>query len=295
MCRSQPKAVFFDKAKAVSFLPKRDIGANKGSFGKTLIIAGSEKYMGAGLLALEAALRGGAGYVGYLNEPHICDNVLLKYPEAIYHRISLSDIDSVLSVSAGYCSVLVGPGLGCSECVAHLVQALVTSEGGALIIDADGLNSISKFIGADVLKNKKREVIITPHPLEFARLNGMPGADSVNADRTALATSFAKKYGITVLLKGQGTVVTDGDRAYINASGGVALAKAGSGDVLAGLLASLSAFMPDKTLAAILSAFIHGYTADRLSSELSSFGVIPSDLPRAFAGTLNELEKERKI
>ena len=290
-----PKTILFDKTSAISFLPIREESANKGSFGKALIIAGSETYMGAGLLALESALRGGAGYVGYLNEPHICESVLLKYPEAIYHKSSLSDIDTVLSVASGYCSVLVGPGLGCNERVARLVEALITSEGGVLIIDADGLNSISKFLGADILKKKRREIVITPHPLEFARLIGTKSADEINSDRTAFAASFAKKYGITVLLKGQGTVVTDSDRAYINASGGVALAKAGSGDVLAGLLASLSAFMPSKLEAATLSAFIHGYTADRLSTELSSFGVIPSDLPRAFAGTLNELEKERKI
>lgn len=295
MSESKLNIEIFDKMKAAMLLPIRERSANKGSFGKALIIAGSEQYMGAGHLSLEAALRGGAGYVGYLNEANICDMALMKYPEAIYHRVSLADIESVLDISRQYTSVLVGPGLGTSEQTARLVESLITSEGATLIIDADGLNSISKFLGSWVFKSKKRDIIITPHPLEFARLIGKSDAHEVNADRVELAASFARECGITVLLKGKGTVVTDGERVYINSSGSVALAKAGSGDVLAGLLVSLAAFMPIRFDAALLSAFIHGYTADVLSSELSTFGVMPSDLPHTFAKTLCELEKAREI
>lgn len=284
----------FDKAEALSALPKRPALANKGSFGRALIISGSEKYAGAGHLALEAALRGGAGYVGYLNEGKMCESALLKYPEAIYHKTALSDIDTVLSVSEGYSSVLIGPGLGCTECVANLVTALIKQPGGVLIIDADGLNSIARYSSADVFRDRAREIIITPHPLELSRLIGTE-VEKINSDRVSIAQSIAKEYGVTLLLKGSGTVVTDGERVFVNTSGSVALAKGGTGDVLAGLIASLCAFMPSKLEAAILSAFIHGYTADRLSSELSSFGVMPSELPRAFAGTLNELEKMRKM
>lgn len=294
MSEIKEKIIYFDKSLAASVLPKRAPLANKGSFGKALVIAGSEKYMGAGLLALEAALRGGAGYIGYLNEPEICDTALLKFPEAIYHKTSLSDIDTALSAAEGYTSVLVGPGLGCDERVASLVESLIMQRGCVLIIDADGLNSVARYLGAEVFKKSAREIIITPHPLEFARLCGT-STESVNSDRVGNALAFAKEYGVTVLLKGKGTVVTDGERVYINESGSVALAKGGTGDVLAGLLASLCAFMPSKTEAAILSAFIHGYTADRLSSELSTFGVIPSDLPREMAKVLCELENARKI
>ena len=219
MSESKLNIEIFDKIKAAMLLPIRDGSANKGSFGKALIIAGSEKYIGAGHLSLEAALRGGAGYVGYLNEANICDRALMKYPEAIYHRVSLDDIESVLDISRQYTSILVGPGLGTSEQSARLVESLITSEGATLIIDADGLNSISKFLGREIFKSKKRDIIITPHPLEFARLIGKSSADEVNTDRVGFAASFAKEYGITVLLKGQGTVVTDGERAYINSSG----------------------------------------------------------------------------
>ena len=285
---------FFGEAEAISALPERKSDSNKGSFGRALIISGSEKYIGAAQLSLEAALRGGAGYVGYLNEAGLCEVMLMKYPETIYHKVSLSDTAGVLEVAKGYTSVLVGPGLGCSEEVARLVEALITSEGGVLIIDADGLNSISKYSSCNVFSARRREIIITPHPLELSRLSGIEVAD-INSERVKIVAELSERWGVTLLLKGEGTVVSDGKRVYVNTSGNPALAKAGSGDVLSGLIASLSAFMQDKTLSAILSAFIHGLAAERESSTLSTFGVLPSELPRRIAEVLCRLEKSQKM
>lgn len=286
--------VYFGMSEAVIALPKRHKEANKGSFGKALVIAGSRQYMGAGHLALEAALRGGAGYVGYLNESRICDVALLKYPEAIYHKIPLSDIEAVLSVASGYTSVLIGPGLGCSESIARLTESLVKQAGGVLVIDADALNSISRYSSVKILKKSSCDIIITPHPLELSRLTGL-AIEEINSDRVNVAGAFAREYGATLLLKGNGTVVSDGSRIFVNTSGNTALSKGGTGDVLAGLIVSLSAFMPDKTLAAILSAFIHGLAAERESEALSEFGVLPSDLPCRMAEAISSVEKTKKV
>lgn len=284
----------FGMSEAKAALPKRQKESNKGSFGKALIIAGSDAYMGAAHLTLESALRGGAGYVGCLNDSRICDSLLMKYPEAIYHRVSLDDITAALDIARGYSSVVVGPGLGCSERVCRLVEALIVDEGGVLIIDADGLNSISRYSGAAIFKERKREIIITPHPLEFSRLTGVD-ASVINAERVDAACSFAKEYGVSVLLKGHGTVVTDGERVFVNTSGNSALSKGGTGDVLSGLCVSLAASMPDKTLAAILAAFIHGIAAERESLELSTFGVLPSELPRRIAEVICRIENAGKM
>ena len=295
MDKSDFNITYFDKSRALSLLPCRAPSSNKGDFGKALIIAGSPDYIGAAHLAIEAALRAGAGYVGYLNEAPLCDISLLKFPEVIYHRASLLDTEKYVSIAKGYRAILVGPGLSVNEAVARLVASLIKSEGATLVIDADGLNSISRYLGADIFLERRREIVITPHPLEFARLLNLKSSNDVNSDRVGLAVDFAKKYGITVLLKGQSTVVTDGEATYINTTGSVALAKGGTGDVLAGLLTSLSAYMKNPTDAAILSAYLHGRAGDLLSECLSTFGILPSELPTKIAEVLSELENHRKL
>lgn len=288
-----------DEKIASEFLPIRAHDGNKGSFGKTLLIVGSEKYKGAMLLCLESALRGGAGYTFLAGERRLLDTALMKFPEAIYREIppteSLNGSDSceIARFSEGFSSVVVGCGCGVSEGLFSLVSKLIAADGGPLIIDADAINAIATYSRSKekFFSGARRKIILTPHPLELSRLCGI-NPEEINRDRVRIAEEVAGKYGVILLLKGNRTVITDGIVTYINTTGSSALAKGGSGDCLSGLIASLLAMGGDgvaKTVA--LAAFIHGKAGDRLAEKYSDFGVTPSDLPLTMAQEISALCK----
>ena len=263
-----------------SAFPKRDPMANKGSFGKTVHVTGSEKYRGAAHLALEASLRSGVGITYHAGGGELAKELRLKFPEAIYIDMIKGALeeDPIAKAVGKYSSVLIGSGSSISKELSELIESVIKTDGAPLVLDADGINSLAKYSSAEVLKSAKRTVILTPHPLELSRLFGY-SPDDINKNRLPLAMELAKEYGIILLLKGAGTVITDGERAYINTSGSTALSKGGSGDVLAGLLASAVASAEDTLAAVAACAYIHGRAGDTLSAELSDYGVTPSDLP----------------
>ena len=292
---------YLDEALATKMLPERESNSNKGSFGKLLLITGSERYRGAAQLSLEAALRGGAGYVTYLGTQELVNSLSTKFPEAIYKvkkpnaELSAEDIENIVKESAVSDVTLIGSGSESTPALIELTRALITSEGGTLILDADAINCLCKDREENVtlIRESKRRIILTPHPLEFARISGTDVA-TVQRNRICASVKFAKENRCTVVLKGAGTIITDGDTVYINSSGSSALAKAGSGDVLAGFIASLSASVKDTLTAAALAVFFHGAAADRASDRLSSYGVTPSDLPLRVAEVIGEIEKKRE-
>ncbi len=286
----------FDSAEAVSALPERAENSSKGSFGKTLLVTGSKTYPGAGILTLEAALRGGAGYVTQVADSLDIESYVHRFPEALFARGFISDgsfdIDGITALSSKNNATLIGSGCEPTPALADLTEALIKTEGEPLIIDASAINALADHKSRKVLGEAKRKIILTPHPLEFSRLSGIP-KDEIQNNRIKAAKGFAKEYGIILILKGAATVTTDGDRLYINSTGSSALAKAGSGDVLAGLLASIMAYHPDPLISAALAVYLHGAAADRLSLELSRFGVTPSDLPKEIAKIIRETEIQK--
>ena len=282
-----------DESFARAYLPEREANSNKGSFGKVLLIAGSDKYRGAAHLSLEAALRGGAGLVTYLGEEGLCTELRMKYPEAIYEQTDIDDEQSrekIIDLSKKHRATLIGSGSGMSERLAELVSELLSADGGALVLDADAINSLAAYGDISALKSSKRKVILTPHPLEFARLSGYD-VTYIQSHRIECAKSFASENGCILVLKGAATLITDGDELYINTSGSSALAKAGSGDVLAGLILSLLGFMDAGPVCAALAVYLHGTAGDNLTKILSSYGVTPSDLPREIARAISEFER----
>ncbi len=291
---------YVDYDLAMQLLPDREENSSKGSFGKLLMITGSERYRGAAALALEAALRGGAGYVTYLGIPSLCDSLYMKFPEAIYkvkkpdEDLCEADISEIVLASAASTVTLIGSGSDSTNGLFALTEALLSSEGGTLVLDADAINALSRHReeGLRLIKESKRKVVLTPHPLEFARISGTDVAN-VQRNRISAAVKFAAENRCILVLKGAGTIVTDGEEVYINGSGSSALAKAGSGDVLAGLLSSLTASTHDPLRAAILAVFFHGAAADRASDKLSSYGVTPSDLPLLVAAVIGECENKK--
>lgn len=281
---------FADGEWVKSSLPSRARTANKGNFGKCSLIVGSNKYRGAAHLSLSMALRGGAGYTTFIGEASLAAELRAAYPEAIYHSADVDGVAKILEATDSQDSVLIGCGSGVSRSLFALIEALIKREGGTFIIDADGLNSIAKYAPSvkELFGLAKRRIIITPHPLELSRLSGI-SVEKIQSDRENVARELAAEWGIVLLLKGFGTVITDGERLLVNSSGSTALAKAGSGDVLAGLIASVSAYTDDPLISAGISAYLHGAAGDRLANELTEYGVTPSDLPKEVCRILREI------
>ena len=284
---------YTDKALDAGLLPERRANSNKGSFGRTMLIVGSEKYFGAAHLALEAALRGGCGIVEFVARNELCIELRQKFPEAIYTPLDIENeenVNIVLQKAEKMSSILIGCGSSVSKGISKLTEMMIKESDSQIIIDADGLNSIAEYSDPSIFSLAKKRPILTPHPLEFSRISGV-STDEIQGNRIGYAKAFAKKYNVILLLKGAGTIITDGKLLYINGSGSSALSKGGSGDVLAGLIASMTAFAQSPIEAVALSAYLHGRAGDELEEELSSFGVTPSDLPKKIAGLIAELEK----
>lgn len=287
---------YFDRNSAKEALPQRYENSNKGSFGKAMLIVGSREYIGAASLSLEASLRGGAGYVHFVGEEELCKELRFKFPEALYSNVSyktIEGINEIVRISKDKNSILLGCGSGKSKELYYLISELLKSDGSPVILDADAINSIAEFGDKEILKDTKRTVIITPHPAEFARLTGNSTVE-IQSNRYFYSKSFAFEYNCVVVLKGAGTIVTDGITTYVNSSGSSALAKAGSGDVLGGLIASFLAFSDNPLLSVALAVYLHGAGGDLLAERYSSFGVTPSDIPKVIATVMSEIERERK-
>ncbi len=188
--------------------------------------------------------------------------------------------------------VAVGPGLGQSDDVRQLVRFLIEETDRPLVIDADGLNVLAGH--TQWLAGLKRPVILTPHPGEFARLSGKDVA-SVQADRVRHAAELASAFEhLVVVLKGSGTVVTDGRRYFTNTTGNPGMATGGSGDVLTGLIAALIGQKLPAFEAAQLGVFVHGLAGDIARDHHGEIGMIAGDivdsLPDAFVHLMPDPE-----
>lgn len=226
--------------------PPRKGNTHKGSYGRAAILAGSAAYSGAPFLSAGAALRCGCGFTRLAVPESIFPYCVGKLPEAILTCAPAEeggglqfDAGFVRGLAAGANAVAVGMGCGVSRGVYESVSLLLSEYCGSLVLDADALNSLSEY-GADVLREKSCRVILTPHAKEFSRLCGKPLGE-VLQNGASLAKEFAAEYGVVVLLKGHISLVTNGRFTVFCNEGTPALAKGGSGDVLAGIIVSLAA------------------------------------------------------
>ncbi|WP_163194567.1 NAD(P)H-hydrate dehydratase [Clostridium thermarum] len=255
----------FEKSDLVRSIKPRKKHGHKGNYGRTLIIAGSEGFSGAAYLATQAAVKTGSGLVTLCCSSVMQDILSSKLSEAM--TAPYEDRKRLLELLNISDSVAIGPGLGNNESTLELLKLVLENARGTIIIDADGLNVLSKNL--QLLKSIKSPVIITPHPGEMSRLTGFSVAE-VNSCRSDFAKNFAKEYNITVLLKGYQTIITDGHKLYVNPTGNSAIASGGMGDCLTGIIASLAAQGLTTLEAAACGAYIHGYTGDRLSNDMYS-------------------------
>lgn len=250
----------------VRFFGKRNRNSNKGTFGSANIIAGSPTYTGAAILSLEGATRSGCGYVKLTSYSSVKLACVAKLPQVIY--IDEPDLKSG--------AIAVGMGCGVDERVYSTVKNLLKSYDGTLIIDADALNSLSKF-GVEILKNKNCKVIVTPHIKEFSRLNG-ESVEEINSDPVKKAIEFAKKYGVIVLLKSSTSIITDGERVVLNVRGNSSLAKGGSGDILSGFIAGTVARGIDAFESAVVASFALGRAAEIAAEEKTEYCATAQDI-----------------
>ena len=273
---------------------KRPRTSNKGNFGKLLCLTGSRRYPGAALLSAYAALRSGAGLVTVATVEKTVDRIVSRIPEATFLALPENEDGTVALEAAKLLrtpvqkseAILLGCGLGRSEELTDLIRFVFENAEGTVILDADGINSIVSE--PEILLSAKKTPILTPHIGEMARLCRKTVAE-VLENRVELAVETAKKYGAVIVLKDATTIIAspNGD-VYFNPTGNPGLAKGGSGDCLAGFVASLAAQGFIETAAAVCGVYLHGLAADQAVKDRSEYGLLPTDLPDIWGKLLAE-------
>ncbi len=267
---------------AFANIKKRSFNDHKGIFGKVLTVCGSRNMPGCVCLCNQAAVEIGAGIVisafpdciysavtPKMNEP-----VLLPLESNKNGRISHLACKQLAAKMKEASAIAIGCGIGLDSDTKQVVEFVVENANCPLIIDADGLNCISKNI--EILKKGKCDILVTPHPGEMARLTGKTVAE-IEKDRIEIASEFAKEYGVTVLLKGANTIIADKTgRITINTTGNPSMARGGSGDVLTGIIAGLIPQTEDIFTAACTGAYIHGATADFVVERYGELSATPT-------------------
>lgn len=267
-----------DRNSVYALLPDRHADGHKGTYGKILLLCGSRGYTGAAALAAMGALRSGAGLV-YLAVPEsIYEIEAVKLTEPVIYPLpdsngtySISAVSQVLHLIEGKDAVLIGPGIGQSEGSLAVVLAVLEHYTGPVVLDADGINVLKAH--KDVLRSRTSLTILTPHDGEFQRFGGV-----LTEDRIESASALATAYGVIVLLKGHRTVITDGEKTYLNTTGNPGMATGGSGDVLAGIITSLLGQGLPALEAAACGAWLHGAAGDICAQEIGQYGMLPSEM-----------------
>jgi ADP-dependent NAD(P)H-hydrate dehydratase len=267
----------------VPSLAPRTADSNKGNFGRVLIVAGSRGMSGAAVLCGTGALRSGAGLVCLAVPEGILPIVAAgnpcymtaPLPEDERGRLAAAGRPGLLDLAEANDVVALGPGLGRGPALTDLVSAVLAETAVPVVLDADGLNALEHH--AERLRGRAAPTVLTPHPGEFARLNGSDVA-AVQAARQDLAVRFAAEHGVVLVLKGHGTIVTDGRHVYHNATGNPGMATGGTGDVLTGLIAALLGQGLAPFSAAQLGVYVHGLAGDLARDALGEISLIATDL-----------------
>ncbi len=270
--------------KRIPKLKARPVDGHKGDFGKVCIVAGSVGMSGAAALAGRAALRAGAGLVRVATAKSALPIVASIEPsyttiplaEDSSGRIAANAVNAILDAASDNDAMAFGPGVGVTASLRLIVQTLIEQDGLRLVIDGDGLNNLSK------LKNwpakLRAAVTLTPHPGEMKRLWSGLFRQDMPPDREEQAAKLAQHSKTVVVLKGAGTVVTDGQRLYVNKTGNPGMATAGSGDVLTGVITALMGQGMSNFDAAVLGVYVHGLAGDIAARKLGQVSLIATDI-----------------
>lgn len=286
-----------DDAKKLLFA--RSNHSNKGTYGYLSIIGGSVQYSGAVKLAnlAASAMRAGAGVVRLCVPREIVNGVMpytlesTIYPlksENGYIKFDEKETQGALNSTR---AVAIGMGLGQEGDNEALIKYILENYEGNIVIDADGLNTLSKM-DLSILKNAKGTVVLTPHLKELERLSGT-GIREIENSPVYYAKAFAKEYGVILLLKGPTTIVTDGDEVFLVNRGTAGMATAGSGDVLSGILVGLLATTEKRNPieSVYLGAYINGLAGEIASKEIGEISMLASDTASKIAEAIKEIQK----
>ena len=289
-------------AEKEDFLPlikPRKNHSNKGTYGYVGIMGGCREYSGAVKLAGmgASALRSGAGVsklivpesIAPAVAPYLLEATLCPLADDAGHIIFEKEaLDSALS---GLSALSVGMGFGKSEENAKILEYLLCEKALPLIIDADGLNTLAG-IDKKLLRSTACKVVLTPHPKEFERISGVSVADVLQSP-VEHAKSFAREYGVILLLKGTSTIVTDGEKTYICSRGSAGMATAGSGDVLSGVLTGLLGYMEYSAGTVALGAYLAGAAGELAAREYTEIAMTAGDTAKMLPKVWKQLLEAR--
>lgn len=276
-----------------ALLPLPAANDHKNDRGRVLVVAGSSAFPGAAILAARGAMRAGAGYVTLavpeamvpIAQAHLQAAPVVGLPQSRGHALSSAALDKVLQLARDYDAVVLGPGLTLAD------GAVVTSRGVVarlklpLVVDADALNALVD--AHEILEKRTSPTVLTPHPGELARLLSTT-PERIQADRVASSAKLAAK-NTAVVLKGAGTVISGSGQQVVNTSGTPALATAGSGDVLSGIIGALLAQGLTPFDAGALGAYLHGRAGQAAAAALTPVCVTAEDLPDFLPAAVAEL------
>jgi len=285
----------------MKFLTRRKRSAHKGEFGHVLVLAGALGYTGAAILTSRAALLSGSGMVT-LGIPRSLDEtvskrlleaVTLPLPETRQKTFSVKALPAVLKKTRTVDTLAIGPGLSQQAETVRLVQSLLPQLDCPTVLDADGLNALSKNIR--LLKRVKAPFVLTPHPGEMGRLIGKTN-QFVQKNRQKVAKAFSVQYNVVTVLKGHRTVVVSPrGRCFINQTGNPGMASAGCGDVLTGILGSFLGQGMAPFEAACRAVYVHGLAGDLAAKEKGEVSLIATDLLTHLPHALKRVTKPSSL
>ncbi len=258
-------------------LKKRAKNSHKGSFGTTLSVVGSYGMPGAAIISGKAAIKSGVGIVKIASVKENYTALAVSCPEAVQIPLSgdETDRDALKNALKGVGSLLIGCGMGVSDAAKENIKFLLENTSVPTLLDADGINNIASCI--DLLKKVNAPLVLTPHPGEMSRLTGKTVGE-VEADRIGIAKEFAEENKVWLCLKGANTVIAAPDgRVFVNLTGNPGMAKGGSGDMLAGVMAGLLAYMePEQAVAA--AVWLHSRAGDKARDRFGERSMTVSDM-----------------
>lgn len=284
----------------MKFFPWRRGFSHKGDYGRVNIIAGSTGLTGAAILTCRSALRSGIGLLKLYIPESLAVLITHSVPEAITIPlqevrkgvIGITHFDRIIEDSASSDVVAIGPGCGNTAETSELVRRIIQELEKPVVIDADGLNAISR--NTDILLNKKSSVVMTPHSGEMSRLIGI-STDEINKRPIEIAREYATKWDVILVLKGARTVVAapNGD-IYVNVTGNSGMATAGSGDVLTGVIAGFIGQGLTPLQAALLGVYVHGRAGDNSAKYKGEYGLLAGDIVEGLIYTMKEMASQKK-